>query len=591
MNKLSIRSESIERIFSYYQHNMFIVNRRYQRKLVWIQEEKSAFIDSIYNNFPIPLILLAQDSNKNFEIIDGMQRLNAITSFILGEFPLEINNKSYYFDLDSMSKSKELKDSGDLQQNEPILDRSICVDIASYPIPISITEITNHDDIDNVFRRINSGGKHLSRQEIRQAGSLSHFATLVRNISSEIRGDRSSTDLLNLNDMHKISITNKLLKYGIKVDDLFWVKNSIIRREDVRESKDEELIAEILAFMIIDDVTRSSTNILDEFYGLNENDLSRFEELNSKISLYTVGKIESDFFKVFNLLKSLLDNANLSFNHLLFSDEKKEKIPRYFQIVFFSLYDLLINHNKVPKDLNQLVETVKNSGKHMSLSSGGGTWSAKEKKRLTDTYIGLISPHFIKNTDKSNNPIYENWSTQLENILNLSTIENTNYDFKLGFYNISTKLFNQKGLDQCVKTLTAMANRGNGSTGIIIVGIADNDSDAKKIRDLSNQNNVLFKNFHVTGIEHDLLFSNKTLEEYYNFIIDRIKLQPIESIYKNNILEHATVFIYRNKPMLKLSIKSLNEPASYDDKYYERHGSNTQELDPKSIINLSKKFI
>ena len=43
--------------------------------------------------------------------------------------------------------------------------------------------------------------------------------------------------------------------------------------------------------------------------------------------------------------------------------------------------------------------------------------------------------------------------------------------------------------------------------------------------------------------------------------------------------------------MLKLSIKSLNEPASYDDKYYERHGSNTQELDPKSIINLSKKFI
>ena len=108
-----------------------------------------------------------------------------------------------------------------------------------------------------------------------------------------------------------------------------------------------------------------------------------------------------------------------------------------------------------------------------------------------------------------------------------------------------------------------MANRGNGSTGIIIVGIADNDSDAKKIRDLSNQNNVLFKNFHVTGIEHDLLFSNKTLEEYYNFIIDRIKLQPIESIYKNNILEHATVFIYRNKPMLKLSIKSLNEPAVF----------------------------
>ena len=63
----------------------FLVNRRYQRKLIWTIEEKSAFINSIMNGYPVPLILLAEvnyDNSSVYEIIDGMQRLNAIVSFI-----------------------------------------------------------------------------------------------------------------------------------------------------------------------------------------------------------------------------------------------------------------------------------------------------------------------------------------------------------------------------------------------------------------------------------------------------------------------------------------------------------------------------
>lgn len=590
MKNLSIRSESIERIFSYYLSDMFIVNRRYQRKLVWTQEEKASFVNSIYNKFPVPLILLAQDKNSNFEIIDGMQRLNAVTSFILGEFPIKINDENYYFDLDSISETKMLKDNKELIQKKPILDRKTCVDIASYPLPISITEIKSYEDIDNVFRRINSGGRHLSRQEIRQAGVLSNFATIVRNISSEIRGDRSSTDIVNLNNMHKISITNRALDYGICVDDLFWVKNSIIRREDVRESKDEELIAEILAFMLLDDITRSSTDILDEFYGLNESDLSRADDLNTKISFLGMEKIESDFFKVFNLLKRILDEMEIAFNELLFRFSRKEKIPRYFQIVFFSLYDLLIKENKVPKDMEILKEALKDSGKHINLSSGGGTWSAKEKTALTGSYIGLLNSCFIKNEEKLHNPAYIDWNTQLENILNYSSVENTNYDFKVSFYDFNTGNFNENVLNKSVKTLTAIANQGKGRKGFVIVGVADKEGDAKKVRELTKKNNVLYKNFHITGIELDLQLNKKPLEGYFNFIVDKIKKQPIESSYLNYILENIRMFSYRNKPLLKLEIKGLDSPASYDEEYYERHGSNTQKLTAREAMNLSSKF-
>lgn len=57
------------------------VNRRYQRKLVWTLEEKQKLIDSILKDYPIPAILLAEKEGR-YEIIDGLQRLHAILSFI-----------------------------------------------------------------------------------------------------------------------------------------------------------------------------------------------------------------------------------------------------------------------------------------------------------------------------------------------------------------------------------------------------------------------------------------------------------------------------------------------------------------------------
>ena len=91
------------------------MNRRYQRKLVWTIEEKKAFIDSILQGFPVPIILLAESEREKlpvFEIIDGMQRLNAITSFIEGEFDIE----ERYFDLETMVESKSRFDQDLLKQ-------------------------------------------------------------------------------------------------------------------------------------------------------------------------------------------------------------------------------------------------------------------------------------------------------------------------------------------------------------------------------------------------------------------------------------------------------------------------------------------
>ena len=58
--ELGVSGESIEEIYGKYLKNRYIINRRYQRKLVWGIEEKEKLIDSLCRNLPVPLILIAE---------------------------------------------------------------------------------------------------------------------------------------------------------------------------------------------------------------------------------------------------------------------------------------------------------------------------------------------------------------------------------------------------------------------------------------------------------------------------------------------------------------------------------------------------
>jgi uncharacterized protein with ParB-like and HNH nuclease domain len=88
--ELASQSISIQSLYNWYCEGKLFVNRRYQRKLVWTLEEKQKLIESILKRYPIPAILIAERDAQpgTYEIIDGLQRLNSIVSFIETSFPL-----------------------------------------------------------------------------------------------------------------------------------------------------------------------------------------------------------------------------------------------------------------------------------------------------------------------------------------------------------------------------------------------------------------------------------------------------------------------------------------------------------------------
>ncbi len=603
---LAIRGESVERIYNYYLQKSFLVNRRYQRKLVWSIEEKQAFIDSIQQGFPIPLILVAEviyRKKSQFEIIDGMQRLNAIVSFIEGEFVLN----GRYFDLTTMALSKLELDKKNLVQKKPVLDREICTKIATYTFPLSIYkaengEKVNEERIDDIFRRINSNGRHLSDQELRQAGVTGLFPQLVRQLAAKIRGDTSHSEKLLLNAMKEISISNKGLPYGINMFNIFWVSKNVITYGNIRESRDEELIAHLLAYMLLgtNPPPTPSAGTLNSFYQIDA-DTDEIEKYRTNYSAADIEnavkkigpeKIEEQFLVVYEELKKVLNISSKTFSGLVFK-KKCKMIPQHFQIIFLAFYELLVNRRMKIVDYGAVAQKLNGIGDHrITIKSTNLWWDANSRQDNIKSVRAIIEEQFVKLAE-GEDPMLNSGITQLENLLMKSKTEQPLYDFKIGFHRLDEHgELDEKSLHKIFLTLTAMANHGPNDTCYVIIGVADTKKDADRFKDIYGSESVKYNDFHITGVQEEATRFYKDLDSYSRKITQYIKAEPIlpEEV-KNQLLRDMRIINYYDKSVLVLKIKSGTEPYSYDDKYYERHGSNVSEIEAKNYTNLFKRFL
>nr|WP_052128985.1 DUF262 domain-containing protein [Neosynechococcus sphagnicola] len=518
------------------------------------------------------------EKGKKLEIIDGMQRLNAITSFIDQEF--DINGT--YFDLDTMADTKLLKDRELIIQKPKILDRKVCADIVRYQIPLSVFQELGTGHTDEVFRRLNSGGRQLSKQELRQAGATSRFASIVRKLASNIRGDSSVSDILDLNSMKNISITNRNLDYGIPVESIFWVKNNIITKEALRQSQDEEIIADIIAWVALDKGIRSSSEILNQLYSYQDYESDETEVALAKTVEIQIQKINEDILIsniqfVLDKLIEIINKSGKTFNSLLF-ESQQAKISRYFQIVFLALYKMLVEENCEIINEKELIGHLNKAGdKVIKLAAGGGNWSAKEKQTQMDALCGVIKSCFVKKTE--NDPARNQWITRFENILMQSSTEQALYDFKVGLHplDVTENTLNRSVFSKIIKTLTAMANTFPRSTGYCLLGVADNKITAEKHKEVYGLNYISYANFFVTGIDAEARSYHSDVDKYFTKITQLVAQEPLNERDKDHISRNILTVNYFDKTVIMLKIESGNNPSVYDGKYYSHsHSSGIQ---------------
>lgn len=595
-NPISSTALSVQMCYQNYLAGKYVVNRRYQRKLVWTLEEKQAFIDSLSKNYSVPLFLFAtkeKDGNVQYEIIDGMQRLNAIMSFMEDEFPIEINGVSYYFDLNTLTDTKYLLDQGKLEQKQPVLDRQLCVNITNYPLPNTHIN-TDERNIEEIFRRINSYGKQLSRQEIRQAGALGEFPELVRQIASEIRGDVSPSDSVPLNKMKEISLSNKNLPYGIAMKNIFWVKEKIITIPNMRVSRDEELIAWILAYMIIGKEATPSARELDKLYRMDIDDSGH--DLADKVEnrINSIGKdaIKNWFLRIHAMMLNILEYSQCKFRKLIFQDDLSEGLVRTYQVIFLALFELVFNDKLKLDNMKGLAADLNQMGSHELKGIGAGNWNANTRHKKIQAIKGIIRHNFCK--AEGTDVLLQNWTHELDNLIWKSRIEGSQYDFKTGFHDLNNGSYNKDLPFKLVEILTAQANTSPQSKGYVIIGITEGDSSFQSFEKLygkSSAKKMEGTDFYVTGVQEEIkrYYSNSG-DKMQNQLLSAINQAPVHESVKQQIKQSFKMVKYGKNDIIILELASDDKPITYGGEIYIREGNNTKKLEnAKATIEYCKR--
>ena len=582
-NPISSSTISVQMAYDNYLKNKYIVNRKYQRKLVWTLEEKAAFIDSLSKWYSVPLFLFASKEEQGviqYEIIDGMQRLNAIMSFIENEYPLESNGQKGYFDLNTLASTKSLFDQGLLEQHTPILDRQICVNITNYPLPYSIIN-ADTKSIEAIFRRINSFGKQLSNQEIRQAGAVGVFPNLVRKVSSDIRHDVSPSDLVVLNKMKEISLSNKKLKYGIVMEDTFWVKQKIVTIQNMRVSRDEELVAWILSYMILGDKVEPSSKALNHLYQYDE-DTDNKLSMQMETAIAHIGEeiIISWFRTIHAEMLKILQIANKNFRTLVYSDAYSEGLVRTYQVIFLAFFELIIKDGMSVCNYVKLIQTLDHIALNHLKGISDSNWKSQTRIQKIQAVKGIIQPCFKKK--KGGDVTKENWILELDNIIRLSRIEGTQYDFKTGFHDLETGEVNKNLVAKIVEILTAEVNKAPETKGYVIIGITEGEKALKKFqKQYDTTVGLKFEgtDFYITGVQDEIdKYYKGSGDKLQDEILSAIRKTPVDETVKNEIMTHFRMAKYGEYDIIIFELSSHEKPVLFNDTIYVRNGNQTRAI-------------
>jgi len=567
----------------------FIVNRKYQRKLVWTIGEKQNLIDSIMKGYPIPLILLAHTKDDKYEVIDGMQRLDAIFSFIDNKFSLEDGR---YFDTNEFQTSK-LYSTGKLPDSSELLTQKECADITEYQLAVTVFPIEDESSVTDIFGRINSGGRQLSSQEKRQAGVDNKLSNFIRKISSTLRMDITD-DVIELSKMPSISIdgVKKSDKqgYGINAEDTFWVRQGILTSKDLRDSVDEQIIADISASILLKKPFASSKENLDELYDINSN---TSQSVIGALLTYREAKLEEEINTTISTILDVLnkiDKAKYAFKNLVIPEGKASSSRTPFYAAFMAFHRLIVVEGKKPNDYSGISEAL--SGLNEKLAKDKHHVTVEDRNHNIRLTYGLLADHFVI-ASPSLVGHGQGLIIEFEASLSRSKIETARYEMKQGLVNIDGKgKINNKLLNKINEIICSMANIGPDSAGgNIFIGIADDDNDASTVEKTYQVKRTTFSDKYILGVERECEKLGLDLNQYMAKIVDSIKNSNLSPEVKADVLTNIDNVVYDNKTIIWIKVPPQKVMAWIGEHTFHREDSRTVPASSRVATTINNRFI
>ena len=584
---------SVQEAYREYSDRNFRVNRQYQRKLVWSTDEKRALIDSILAGYPIPLILLAtkvgEEGKKTYEILDGMQRLNAVFGFIENRFDIA----GQYFDVNELARAKQLATEGRITSRKGprgVLDNRACARLLEYTF--AVTEFPANDEaaVNEVFGRINSYGRQLSDQERRQAGVITPFGNAVREIAAELRGDASAS-ILDLSEMPEISIGTEgnESEYGIAAENTFWCKQGVLRKNQLREAEDEQFIADLAISILEAEPFGFSGSALDEYYDATS---EKGRSINAALHAYGEDALKNSIVSTISIIKEMIEAVDPGPNalrKLVHPEAGANPIKTGFYAVFMAFYELCIREGKSPIDGKSILNAISNLQARLHVAAG----QIRSEPRANNVAVtkGLIQRWFVEKEPKAAQ-IGPGLIIRFENALRRSKIETAAFECKQGLLSLGNqRALNQELLQKLVETVCGIANIGPESSGAVFIGVADKEADAERIENLDGVRARRVGSRYIVGVDRELAHLKIDLEGYKRKIIDVLSNSALSEPLKTAVLGTVDCIDYRGMSVITIWVPSQKAVSDVSDIVFVREGSSVKRVEGfKASQSVAARF-
>lgn len=147
----------------------------YQRRSRWTNKQKSLLVESFLLNIPIPPIFLFEGDFARYEVMDGQQRLLAIREFLTNQFKLSsltvlapLNGRNF---AQLPPRTKRTLERASLSAIVLLKESRAALRDSTTSRILELKKF--------VFERLNTGGKQLNAQEIRNAIYSGKFNDLI----------------------------------------------------------------------------------------------------------------------------------------------------------------------------------------------------------------------------------------------------------------------------------------------------------------------------------------------------------------------------------------------------------------------------
>jgi hypothetical protein len=586
MTELDSQPKSVQALYSWYNQEQLYVNRRYQRKLVWTLVEKQKLVESVLRGFPVPAILLAERDKGGYEIIDGLQRLHSLMSFIDNSFPT-LDGK--YFDVTQFPTAQSRAGSGVFEANRDgeklgLKDVSSFLD---YSTAISVMRGASEIEIDDVFARINTYGHQLSDQERRQAGVQDAFSVLVRELACAVRGD-VSFDTLPLAEMPSISIDLPKMKHGYAVtaDEVLWVKQGILRSTDLRDSLDEQSVADIAASIIGGHIIERSKAALDRVYDAGHSECTR---IDTALREYGQKRFSQEFKYCLEQIVAVCESdPSEKLREVLFEKRSTNAFPALFAVLVIAFHESLVAEKKKIVDLTGVRNAVRDL--NTRIDTNKGSTSTAERRKNVDVIKGLISLHLEPSEFQRN---YGADSTiDIEGLIRRSVVEHSYFELKQGLLRLDSSRGVDDGLiPKVVRTICAIANSGSGSGGAVIVGVTDTDQDADQIEKLDRLESREVGQRRVVGVAREAKLLRETPEKYFARWKNGISGSGLSSPLKEDVLSNIYYHNYYGLGLVVINVPGQKSLSYVENVPYLRSGAETlASRDHRQSAELGMRF-